>query len=140
KEKVAADPSDIPTFDSVMIRFPTAVICAFALYLAVMFLMVWGLRTAQQRVIVSLGSPEALAEWRTFAAETRKAPVPGQAIERRPVKSDEPPSLVLMRDHFIAIAVTSLSIGSFVYAFLAFLVLGSWRSRGEPNEKGAAGG
>ena len=118
-----------------MIRFPAATICAFALYLVAMLLMLWGLRLARQRVIESLGSPEALAEWRAFAEETRKEPVPGQAVERRPVKSDEPPSLVLMRDHFVAIASTSLLIGSFVYAFLAFLVLGSWRARPSHRKK-----
>lgn len=111
-----------------MIRFPTAVIFAFAIYLALALSVVLGLRMAQQRVIASLGSEEALAEWRAFAEETRKKPAPGQAIERRPVKSDEPPALVLMRDHFVAILATSLLIGSFVYAFLAFLILGSWRS------------
>ena len=122
-----------------MIRFPAATICAFAIYLVVMFLMVWGLRFARQRVIDSLGSPEALAQWRAFAEETRKEPAPGQAVQRRPVKSDEPPALVLMRDHFMAIAVTSLLIGSFVYAFLAFLVLGSWRAKAEPAEKRPSG-
>lgn len=112
-----------------MIRSPVATICAFAIYLVAMFVMIWGLRMARQRVIDSLGSPEALAEWRAFAEETRKEPAPGQAVARRPVKSDEPPALVLMRDHFTAIAATSLLIGSFVYAFLAFLVLGSARAK-----------
>jgi hypothetical protein len=121
-----------------MIRFPTAVIIAFAFYLVAMALAVWGLRAAQQRVIASLGSEEALAEWRAFAEETRKKPAPGQAIERRPVKSDEPPALVLMRDHFIAILATSLVIGSFVYAFLTFLILGSWGSSTVPPEKVSA--
>jgi len=118
-----------------MIRFPAATIWAFAIYLVAILLMVWGLRFARQRVIDSLGSPEALAQWRTFAEETRKAPVPGQAVERRPVKSDEPPALVLMRDHFGAILGTSLLIGSFAYAFLAFLVLGSWQAKSAPDSK-----
>jgi hypothetical protein len=122
-----------------MIRFPTATILAFAIYLVAMALMLWGLKVARQRVIDSLGSPEALAEWRAFAAETRKDPAPGQAVERRAVKSDEPPALVLMRDHFTAIAATSLLIGSFVYAFLAFLILGSWKSRAAPPETRSAG-
>ena len=101
--------------------------------------MVWGMRFARQRVIDSLGSPEALAQWRAFAEETRKEPAPGQAVARRPVKSDEPPALVLMRDYFTAIAGTSLLIGSFVYAFLAFLVLGSWQARAERAGRDSAG-
>ena len=122
-----------------MIRFRATTICAVAIYLVAMLLMVWGLRFARQRVIDSLGSPEALAQWRAFAEETRKEPVPGQAVERRPVKSDEPPALVLMRDHFGAIAGTSLLIGSFVYAFLAFLVLGSWNAKAAPEHKAPLG-
>jgi len=113
-----------------MSRSPIAIFCAVAIYLAVMALMVWGLRVAQQRVIETLGSEKALAEWRAFAEETRRPPPGQQPVLRRPVKSDEPPSLVLMRDHFIAILATSLLIGSFVYAFLLFLLWGTTRGAG----------
>ena len=122
-----------------MPRSPVGILVSLLIYATAMALMVWGLCVAQKRVIATLGSPEALAEWRAFAEETRKPPGPGEAVQRRPVKSDEPPSLVLMRDHFIAIAATSLLIGSFVYAFLAFLVLGSWRSKAGPADERPSG-
>ena len=98
-------------------------------YLASMAAIFAGLRQAHERIMAESGSPEALAAWRDWAEETRKAATPDEPVERRPVKSDEPPLLILMRDHFTPIVATSLVIGTFLFAFLGFLVMGIARDR-----------
>jgi hypothetical protein len=106
-------------------------------YLATIGTILLGLRLARQSVIAEAGSPEAIAAWRDWAAETRKAPEPGEPVQRRAVKSDEPPLLILMRDHFLVIEIVSLAIGSFLFAFLGFLMTGIMR---QPHEKGPRSG
>jgi len=100
-----------------------------AAYLATMCAILWGLRQARETVIAKTGNPQAVAAWHDWAQETRRAPEPGQPVERRPVKSDEPPLLILMRDYFIPIQAVSLAVGSFLFAFLGFLVSGIVRER-----------
>ena len=82
-------------------------------------------------VITRMGDPESVAAWRQWAEETRRPVVPGESVERRPVKSDEPPALILMRDHFGSVQTVSLVIGTFVFCFLGFLGHGIW-SQGGP--------
>jgi len=94
-----------------------------------------GLRVARERVIANMSDPETIAAWRAWAEETRKAPQDEQPVARRPVKSDEPPSLILMRDHFVVVQVVSVAIGSFLFAFLGFLGYGIWQQR--PQSPGA---
>lgn len=100
-----------------------------AVYATLMALTVWGLAWSRQRVLLRFGTPDAVAEWRRWAAETRQ-PDPGQPVARRPVKADEPPSLVLMRDHFTAILAVSLVVASMVFAFLSFVAWGVSRGHG----------
>jgi len=98
-------------------------------YLAVMAAIAGGLRQARQAVLVRMENPETIAAWRAWRDETRRPLEPGQPVARREVKSDEPPSLILMRDYFAAILAVSLVIGSFLFAFLGFLARGLWSQR-----------
>jgi hypothetical protein len=95
-----------------------------AAYLAFMASLAAALVYARGRVISQLSSPEALADWQAWKAETeRQAQRPG-APPRRPVHSAEPPLLILMRDHFPAIAAMTLVIGSFLFGFVMFVLRG----------------
>ncbi len=102
------------------------------LYVLVMGAAVAGLCLARDRVVATLGSPEALAEWRQWAAKTQAPAGEGEPVERRAVKSDEPPALVLMRDHFSAIVMVTLVIGSFLFLFLMFVARGVQASSPRP--------
>lgn len=81
------------------------------------------------RMVERLSRPEAMAEWRTWRAETERQREASDPVERRAATGDEPPSLVLLRDHFAAIVVTSVLMGSFLFAFLAFVARGISRER-----------
>ncbi len=107
----------------------SVVLSWLAAYLIIMGTILWGLHAARQSVLAKFSDPATLAAWQAWAEETRH-PAGDEPVARRPVKSDEPPSLVLMRDHFRVIQVVSVSIGSFLFAFLGFLGAGLWRQRG----------
>jgi hypothetical protein len=96
-----------------------------ASYVLTIAALVAGMCLARQAVMASFGSPEALAQWRQWKAETERMSHEPGPVKRRAVTSDEPPALVLMRDSFGAILAGSVAIGSFLFAFLAFTIRGS---------------
>lgn len=101
-------------------------------YLAAMTLVVAGLIVVRQRTLARLGTPQARRQWQQWKQQTAQQQTAGP-VRRRPVTSDEPPALVLLRDRFVAIVVTTVMICSFLFAFLAFAARGAAGSRkGQP--------
>jgi hypothetical protein len=101
-------------------------------YLAAMSAVVGVLIVARNRVIATLDTPEARQRWQEWKEETgRKSTGP---IERRPVRSDEPPALILLRDRFPAVAASSVLICSFLFAFLVFVARGAFGNKGTLEE------
>lgn len=96
-------------------------------WLVVMAAIIASLWLVRRRMVAQLSRPESIAQWRQWRAETeRQSQSPGP-VQRRTAKSDEPPALVLLRDHFWAIVVTSVLMGTFLFAFLAFVGRGILR-------------
>lgn len=110
--------------------FTRATILWILAYLAAMTLVVAGLMVVRQRTVASLDTPEARRQWQTWKQQTAKQQPAAGAVRRRPVTSDEPPALILLRDRFGAIVVTTVMICSFLFAFLAFVARGALGSGG----------
>jgi hypothetical protein len=96
-------------------------------YLATMGAVVASLVTARQSAFAELDTPEAREQWRAWAEETQRKDA-GGPIERRAVGGQEPPTLILLRDRFAVIVLSSLLISSFLFAFIAFAAWGAFRS------------
>ncbi len=97
-------------------------------YLLLISVTVFWLWSARQSVLASLANDAAQAEWREFKAEViREQNRSDTPVDRRPPTSDEPPSLILLRDHFGGIVFGSLVVLSFLYAFVVFVVQGAMR-------------
>lgn len=94
-------------------------------YLAAMTLVAAGLVILRQRTVAGLDTPEARRQWQAWKQEASDEHKAAGPVRRRPIRSDEPPALVLLRDHFAAIVATTLMICSFLFAFLAFVASGS---------------
>jgi hypothetical protein len=109
-----------------MTRTQTVLLSA---YLATMVVLVATLLVARRHVIATLDTPEGRRQWRAWREQTQKRQE-GGAVVRRPVTADEPPALILLRDYFTAIVITTLAIGSFLFAFVAFAVRGAFGPRG----------
>ena len=101
-------------------------------WLATMVVVFWLLTIARQRVIASLSTPEAQAQWQRWQQqEAARQTDPNATVRRRTPKSLEPPSLVLMRDSFPAIVVSMLVAATLCFAFAVMSLRGmrkSWRS------------
>ncbi|HWB13500.1 MAG TPA: hypothetical protein VG826_30020 [Pirellulales bacterium] len=107
-------------------RLTASKIAWLASYLAAMSAVVAALMVIRARVLSALDTPDARRQWQSWKEETqRKSAGP---IERRPVRSDEPPALILLRDRFPAVVVSSVMICSFLFAFLGFAARGAFRS------------
>jgi hypothetical protein len=96
-------------------------------YLFVLAVVLGGLARARDHIVTRLSVPEQRADWQEWKAETERESGKQYPVERRAVKSNEPPSLVLMRDYFPAVLAVSLLAASFFYAFAAFIGYGALR-------------
>ena len=94
----------------------------FVAYLAVMLGVYLALNSYRARAIAA-GTDQANArwqEWRDAAEEMGK----NGPVQRRKPKSAEPPSLVLMRDHFASCVGISLLLTSCLYVWFMICVRG----------------
>lgn len=118
-----------------MPRIQYAHLCWLAAYLAVMALVVLALVYLRRQIFASYNRPEAIAQWQAWKEEierTNRAPGP---VSRRPVRGDEPPSLIMMRDRFPAVVAVSLAAATLMFGFLGWALRGSFRT-GRPSESG----
>lgn len=116
-----------------MQRVPYANAAIWLGYLAVAAATLGSLVAARSWAISELGSPAALAEWQRWRDdETARQGEPSAGVQRRPPKSDQPPTLILLRDHFAAVAVSTLLVTSFLYGFFVVIARGVARDRARP--------
>ncbi len=93
-------------------------------YVAVAAVASYWLWSARQNAIENLGNKHAVQQWQQFNQEMAQEQQRGSPVARKLSPSDEPPSLVLLRDHFGGILLSLLVILAFLYAFVAFLIEG----------------
>jgi hypothetical protein len=108
-------------------------------YVATMAVTVWLLWWARSSVLAALDDPAQRAQWQQWKQQEEIRMTEGTSpVERRPPVSEEPPSLVLMRDSFAAVVSTCLILGTVLFAFLALFVRGviSGRPPAPPNDAG----
>ena len=97
-------------------------------YLVTMTALISALFAARRSALATLDTPEGRQDWRAWKAEVERQKKSGGPVERRPVRGDEPPAVILLRDRFPVIVAMSVVIGSFLFAFLAFVTLGATRT------------
>lgn len=91
------------------------------------------LQTTRTRVIASLDRPEVRAQWQLWKQEAeRQSKLGAGPVQRRPPRTDEPPALILLRDHFPAVLGSAIVLSSCLYAFLAIALRGALRQPAVP--------
>lgn len=111
-------------------RLSPAVGLVAGLYLLLLAALIGGLVYLRGQVLAELGTTQAKAEWQAWKEEVEQEQ--GQTdlpVRRRPPKSDEPPWLFLMRDHFGTIVFFAILVFTLLYAFLAFVTRGVLSSK-----------
>ncbi len=105
--------------------FTTANIVWFVIYLLAMSGIVFGLDYARRQAIAQFDSPEALGQWQEFRDEMKKvAEDPTASVDRRMPKSEEPPTLRLLRDYFGTCVLLGLLLCSALFATFMFMLRG----------------
>jgi hypothetical protein len=79
---------------------------------------------ARQHAISAFSTPQAQQQWNDWRAAAKQQADQGP-VQRRTPKSDEPPSLVLLRDHFPVVVTATVVFTSALYAMFAYLVQGA---------------
>ena len=102
-------------------------------WLLLLALLTAGLVVTQRRVVESLDRPEAKAQWQLWKQEAeRQTKLGAGPVQRKAPRTNEPPALILMRDHFTAVWGCAALLASCLYAFLATALRGAVRTHANP--------
>lgn len=94
------------------------------LYVAFLFVLVTLLLIARQRALSTDGSIASQEHWQDWRAEAQRQQGGTGPVSRRVPKSSEPPSLVLLRDHFATSLAIVLTLSSALFFTIAIMVRG----------------
>lgn len=97
------------------------------LYLVLMAAATWAMVMVRDNTIESFSTPEAKAQWQDWreAVENDKANM--GPVKRKVPKSDEPPTLVMLRDHFGACLFAMLVMATIMYLSIVIFAKGAFR-------------
>ena len=104
-------------------------LAAYAIMLA---MVVGGMLQLRSVALETMDTPKAHAQWQEWreSAPNQQADLP---VRRRPPTSDEPPTLVLLRDHFGVMLGGAVLFSSLLFAAITIAVRGAlWRD--QPHE------
>jgi hypothetical protein len=110
-------------------RLNAGLLICLAVYLVGMVGILLGLRQIRSDAIEALSTSEEQAHWQKWKAEAAQQDGTTGPVARRPPKSDEPPTLVLLRDHYPVLVAASLTFYSFLFALAVFLGRGMLHHR-----------
>jgi hypothetical protein len=101
----------------------------FAVYAALVAATLVALVQVRSNRLDAWNRPETQARWRQFLLDEQQRSKQTGPVRRRPVTSEAPADVILLRDHFAAVAGGIVGTGTFLFAFLALLVRGSVKRR-----------
>jgi len=98
-------------------------LAAYLVWLIVVIAVLVGVRASR---LEAWSRPETQARWREFqAGEEKRWGDATSPVRRRPAKGDASADVILLRDHFAAVAIGIITTGTFLFGFVAVLLRGS---------------
>ncbi|MFO0905360.1 MAG: hypothetical protein U0939_20295 [Pirellulales bacterium] len=91
----------------------------------VIIAVVAGMLWARRAAIATYGTPAAQAEWEDWRREAAAQAESGGPVQRKVPRSEEPPALMLMRDHFVPCLGAALTAACGVYGTFILLLFGA---------------
>ena len=101
-------------------RLSVGLVVCLAVYVAGAVGIVLGMARIRASTLEELSTPEQQAHWQKWKAEAARQDGTTGPVSRRAPKSDEPPTLVLLRDHYPVIVAASLTFYTFLFALAVF--------------------
>ena len=105
----------------------TANLVWLAVYLVAICSLVFYLLHFRAGVLRELDTPEARAEWQAWREATPNQSKDGP-VQRRPPTTEEPPELLLMRDHFTVVMSGTVIFSSLLFGSIMYAVRGAFSS------------
>lgn len=105
------------------------------IYISVMTTIVMAANYVRTWAIDELGSGRSKADWETWREETEKQEQGEGPVTRRKAVSDEPPTLVLMRDHFVTCLGGLLLMATVLFFTMMVLFRGAMSSDSSPRRE-----
>jgi hypothetical protein len=90
------------------------------LYVGLMVLIVVALQRSRSYALRDFSSDEAQAQWDTWRNDVAKSTEQPGPVARRLPRSAEPPTLVLLRDHYGVVLTGALLMSSLLFFSFAF--------------------
>ncbi len=106
-------------------------------YVLVVAAVIFGLFRARRIALEIYGTPAAQAAWDEWVGDVKMRRAGD--VPREVPRSDRPPALVLMQEHFVTCLVGALLVTSALYGSIAWLLYGAVTSPG-PDAPHADGG
>jgi hypothetical protein len=79
----------------------------------------------RKQILTKLATPEAISQWQAWREDVRRQQTEYHPVERRVPKSEEPPALLLMRDHFVVSLFGAVLFITALYWVLAWFIAGA---------------
>ena len=95
-----------------------------ACYALLVVLIVWSLISARRWALAEMATPNSASQWEVWRDDVRKQQAGSSPVSRRVPKSTEPPTLVLLRDHFAVMLAGAVVFSSVLYWITAWLIIG----------------
>lgn len=107
------------------------------LYLGVTAGLGWWLAQVRAHWLRQAERPESRAAWEAWKADVRSEEASGSGpVRRRVPAAEEPPSTILLRDHFPAIAGGAWLVWTAFFGFMAVTLTGALRRAASPVSPG----
>ena len=107
-----------------MPKLSTSNVMSGVLYVSFLCVLVALLLIARQRALSTDSSVASQENWQDWRAEAQRQQEGTGPVSRRVPKSSEPPSLVLLRDHFATSLAIVLTLSSALFFTIAIMVRG----------------
>jgi hypothetical protein len=112
-------------------RFSPADLLWLVLWVALLAAVVAAMFYVRQVVLQSAGA-EAQQNWEEWRESVKEGQGKEGPVQRRVPKSNEPPAIVLLRDHFQVCLVIALALSSVLFGTFVLFVRGVMNSPGPP--------
>ena len=93
-------------------------------FVTLILVLTWGLLRARHNALIALGTEQAQGNWQQWRDAASQQTSTAGPVQRQVPKSEEPPALVLLRDHFATSWLILAVLTSLVFATLIWMIRG----------------
>jgi hypothetical protein len=102
-------------------------------YIVVAAGVIGGMIAVRNRAIANMSTPEAEAEWHAYREKLASENNEGGPVQHVIPSSNEPPLLILMRDHFVPTLLALLIPATALYGVVVWMAWGVRRNSWQPD-------